>query len=108
MLSTNYRLKLQNICERIATHQEVSLDEMVWAEKLGKSNSTASTMLRQSRRKANNPNMQEGDLDDFLNSLDLGDPDPTNHKTGFDTVDEIVDFFKRNDNENNENWRRRD
>ena len=49
--------------------------------------------------------MQEGGLDDFMNKMDLGDPDPSNHKTGFDSVDEIVDWFKR-DNEND--WRQRD
>jgi hypothetical protein len=49
--------------------------------------------------------MQEGDMDDFLNQLDLGDPDPQNHKTGFNSVDEIVDFFKRDDEDG---WRQRD
>jgi hypothetical protein len=41
--------------------------------------------------------MQEGDMDDFLNQLDLGSPDPTRHRTGFNSVDEIADWFKRDD-----------
>jgi hypothetical protein len=31
MLSTQYRLKLEGICEKIAKQQEVSLEEMIWA-----------------------------------------------------------------------------
>jgi hypothetical protein len=54
--------------------------------------------------------MTEDSLDGFLNALDLGDPDPTRHKTGFNSVDEIVDFFKREDTDEDSNntWRRRD
>jgi hypothetical protein len=112
MLSTAYRLKLQEICNRIAKHEEVSFEEMVWCEKLAAHNASAAKILRQARRAASTPTMQEGDMDDFLNQLDLGSPDPTRHKTGFDSVDEIVDFFKRDDlddgNEGDRNWRRRD
>ena len=111
MLSHNYRIKLEEICNRIATHQEVSLEEMVWANKLSAHNAHAATILRRARRKSQNPNMVEGDIDDFLNQLDLGHPDPTNHKTGFNSVDEIVDFFKREDTDENGDdtlWRRRD
>ena len=110
MLSTNYRLKLEGICEKIASGQTVELSEMIWSEKLAKSNRVAERMLRQARRKALNPEMIEDSLDGFLNALDLGNPDPTTHKTKFDKVDEIVDFFKRDDldEEGDNNWRRRD
>ena len=105
MLSTNYRLKLEGICAKIVNGETVELNEMIWAEKLAKANRTAATMLRQARRKAANPDMQEDSLDGFLNALDLGDPDPTNHRTGFDSVDDIVDWFKRDDRDD---WRTRD
>lgn len=105
MLSTNYRLKLEGICNKIVNGESVELSEIIWAEKLSKANRTANTMLRQARRKAANPDMQEDSLDGFLNALDLGDPDPQNHKKGFNTVDEIVDFFKRDDEDG---WRQRD
>jgi hypothetical protein len=82
MLSTQYRLRLEAICERIATGESVELSEMIWAEKLAKANRSAATILRQARRRAANPDMQEGGLDDFMNALDLGDPDPSNHRTG--------------------------
>ena len=105
MLSTNYRLKLERICDKIVNGESVELSDMIWAEKLSKANRTAATMLRQARRKAANPDMQEDSLDGFLNALDLGDPDPMNHRTGFDSIDDIVDWFKRDDRDD---WRTRD
>ena len=105
MLSTQYRLRLEAICERIVKGESVELSDMIWAEKLGKANRSAATMLRQARRRAANPTMQEGGLDVFMNALDLGDPDPSNHRTGFNGADDIIDFFSR-DNEGD--WRNRD
>jgi hypothetical protein len=93
MLSAQYRLRLEAICEKIVLHEEVSLEDMIWAEKLAKANRSAGTMLRQARRRAANPEMTEDSLDGFLNALDLGHPDPTEHLTRFDSVDDIVDFF---------------
>ena len=110
MLSTSYRLKLEGICLKIANGEAVELSEMIWAEKLAAHNASAAKILRQSRRKASNPDMVEGDMDDFLNQLDLGDPDPQNHRTGFNSPDEIADWFRRDDTDEDSNntWRRRD
>ena len=105
MLSTQYRLKLEGICNKIANGEAVELSEMIWCEKLAKANRSAATLLRQARRRAANPNMQEGSLDDFMNALDLGDPDPSNHRTGFNGTDDIIDFFSR---DNESDWRNRD
>ena len=105
MLSTQYRLRLEAICERIATGESVELSEMIWAEKLAKANRSAATILRQARRRASNPNMQEGGLDDFMNALDLGDPDPSNHRSRFNGADDIIDFFT---GDKPEDWRQRD
>ena len=65
MLSTQYRLRLEFICKKIANKEEVKLED-----KMG-----------------------------------LGDPDPSNYKTGFDGADEIVDWFKQ---EKPDDWRQRD
>ena len=97
MLSSAYRIRLTEICDRIARGEAVELNEMIWAEKLGRANRSAGSILRQARRKAANPEMVEGDMDDFLNKLDLGDPDPTNHKTGFNSADDIADWFRNDD-----------
>ena len=106
MLSTQYRLRLEAICDRIVNGEEVSLEDMIWAEKLSKANRSAATILRQARRKAENPNMQEGDLDDFLNQLDFGGlGDERKGISGFSSVDDIVDFFKE---DKPDDWRQRD
>ncbi len=106
MLSTAYRLRLEEICKRIIEQQEVSLEDIIWAEKLSKTNRSAATILRRARRQATNPNMTQDGLDGFMNALDLGNPDPSTHKSGFNTVDEIVDFFKRDDLDGD--WRKHD
>ena len=110
MLSTAYRLKLEAICNKIALHEEVSLEEMIWAEKLAKANQSDAKILRQARRRAENPDMQEGDLDDFLNQLDIGGLGHERFgKSGFNSPDEIVDWFKRDDlTDEDDTWRRRD
>ena len=109
MLSTAYRLRLEAICDKIVSGRNVELSDMIWAEKLAKANRSAATILRQARRRSANPDMIEDSLDGFLNCLDIGDPDPQNHKSGFDSVDEIVDWFKRDDLGDEDNtWRMRD
>ena len=97
MLSSAYRVRLQEICDRIANQEEVSLSDVIWAEKLGKANRSAGTILRQARRKAANPEMTEDSLDAFLNALDLGHTDPSEHRTRFDGADDIADFFRNDD-----------
>jgi hypothetical protein len=106
MLSTQYRLRLEFICSRIANHEEVQLEDMIWAEKLASANRSAATILRQARRKAENPDMQEGDMDDFLNQLDIGGLGHERFgRTGFNSVDDIIDFFTE---DKPEDWRQRD
>lgn len=108
MLSTQYRLKMESICNKIVNGQTVELNEIIWAEKLAKVNRTAGTMLRQARRKAENPDMVEGDLDDFLNQLDIGKLGNERFGiSGFDSVDDIVDFFT-DGRDKPDDWRQRD
>ena len=104
MLSTQYRLKLEFICKCIANNEDVKLDDMIWAQKLAKANTSANEMLKMARRQSSQ-NIEEGSMDDFMNRLGLGDPDPANHKTGFDSADEIVDWFNQ---EKRDDWRQRD
>tara|TARA_R100001509_G_scaffold138644_1_gene92892 strand:- start:290 stop:607 length:318 start_codon:yes stop_codon:yes gene_type:complete len=105
MLSTQYRLRLEAICQKIVLGEEVSLADMIWANKLAKSNQSAASILRKARRQASNPDMKEGGLDDFMNQMDLGDPDPSNHKSGFGSADDIADWFSH---ERTDDWRQRD
>jgi len=105
MLSTQYRMRLESICKRIIKGEEVNLEDMIWSNKLAKANTTANEMLKKARRQAMNPEMKEGSMDDFMNRMGLGDPDPSNHRTGFQSADEIVDWFKR---DKPDDWRQRD
>ena len=104
MLSTQYRLRLEGICKDIASGSDVSLDDMIWAEKLAKSHTTAREFMNQARRQAA-LDIEEGSMDDFMNRMGLGDPDPSNYKTGFDSADEIRDWFQR---DKPDDWRQRD
>lgn len=105
MLSTQYRLRMEYICNRISKNEEVQIEDMIWAQKLAKSNRSAESMLRMARRQATLTDAPEGGLDDFMNRMDLGDPDPSNHRTGFSGAEDIVEWFKQ---DKTDDWRQRD
>ena len=98
MLSTQYRLRLEGICKSIAAGTEVSMEDMIWAQKLSKANTSARGMLSTARRMATDP---DGSC---LKYLDIGDP--KSDKKGFSGADDIADWF-RNDNRSDD-WRQRD
>ena len=99
MLSTAYRLRLEGICKSIAAGTEVSMEDMIWAQKLSKANTSARGMLNTARRMRTNPN------DSFLNNLNIGDPDSSNHRRGFGSPEDIADWFHQ---ERSDDWRQRD
>ena len=99
MLSTQYRLRLEGICKSIAAGTEVTIDDMIWAQKLSKSNTSARGMLNKARRMSTDP------TDSFLNNLNIGDPDSSNHKRGFGSPEDVVDWFHQ---ERSDDWRQRD
>jgi hypothetical protein len=98
MLSTQYRLKLEGICNKIVDCETVELSDIIWAEKLAKSNRSAAEMLRKARRISIQGKGKEGSLDEFLQIMDLGNPDPSEHRRGFGGADDIADFFRNDDN----------
>ena len=99
MLSTQYRLRLEGICKSIAAGTEVSIEDMIWAQKLSKANTSARGMLKAARRMNTNPN------DSFLNNLNIGDPDSSQHIRGFQNPEDVVDWFHE---ERPDDWRQRD
>ena len=100
MLSTQYRLRLEGICKDIASGSEVSMSDMIWAQKISaKANTSARGMLSIARRMATDP-----DGSCRLKYLDIGDP--RKDKKGFNGADDIADWF-RNDNRSDD-WRQRD
>ena len=104
MLSTAYRLRLESICKSISNKEEVPLGDMIWAEKLAKAHTTARDWLNKARRQALQ-DIEEGSMDDFMNRMGLGDPDPSNYKTGFNSAEEIRDWVQR---DKPDDWRQRD
>ena len=98
MLSTKYRLRLEGICKDIASGTEVSIDDMIWAQKLGKANTSARGMLSQARRLSID---EDGSC---LKYLDIGDP--KSNKSGFNGADDIADWFKND--KKSDDWRQRD
>lgn len=106
MLSTAYRLRLQGICNRIASQQPVELADRIWAQKLADANQSAATMLRQAQRRSQAPGMPDGGLDDFLNRLDIGGVgEDAQGVRRFNSPDEIAAWFRR---EKRNDWQRRD
>lgn len=105
MLSTQYRLRMEFICKRIANNDEVQINDMIWAQKLAKSNKSAESMLRMARRQSALTDAPKGGLDDFMNRMDIGDPDPFSQKKGFQSTDDIAEWFH---NEKTDDWRQRD
>tara|TARA_B100001057_G_scaffold156884_1_gene157423 strand:+ start:430 stop:729 length:300 start_codon:yes stop_codon:yes gene_type:complete len=99
MLSTQYRLRLESICKDIASETEVTLEDMIWANKLAKANTSARGMLNQARKMATNPD------ESFLNNLNIGDPDSSNHLRGFQCPEDVVDWFHQ---DRSDDWRQRD
>ena len=98
MLSTNYRLRLEGICKDIASGTEVSIDDMIWAQKLAKANTSDRCMLSKARR------MSTDSDGSCLKYLDIGNQN--SDKKGFSGADDIADWF-RNDNRSDD-WRQRD
>ena len=97
MLSTQYRLKLEAICKDIASGSEVTMSDMIWAQKLAKANTSARGMLSQARRLATD---EDGSC---LKYLDIGDP--TSNKNGFSGADDIAEWFRQ---DRSDDWRQRD
>lgn len=107
MLSPSYRQRMTKICHAIAYGLEsITVSDRTWASKLAQHNRVAARMLRQAERKRDNPDMTEGDLDSFLNDLDIGGTGfDRNGVSRFDSVDDIVDFFRE---DRPPDWRQRD
>ena len=93
MLSTQVRLKAEFICKRIAKCEEVQLSDMQWIQKWANRNHSVEAMLRRARREAINGEMPPGSLDEFMQSMDLGDPDPTDHLQGAQDPTTLAEWF---------------
>ena len=105
MLSTDTRLRLEDICARIKSGLNVTLEEMTFTQKWADNNRVAARMLSQARRVSAQGEPEPGSMDDLLNALDLGDPDPSNHLIGPQDPIDLANWFMR---DQDDEWRRHD
>jgi hypothetical protein len=105
MLSTETRLRLEDIAARIAGGLNVSLEEMQWATKWSEHNRSAAAIIRKARRRAISGEPEEGSLDELIEGMDLGSPDPADHLCGPQNPVDLANWFKRDDSED---WRQHD
>ena len=94
MLSTETRLRIEAIARKIESHQEVSFEEMQWAQKWSENNRSAASILSKARRISINGVPEKDSLDEFMNDLDLGNPDPSTHLIGPQDPDTLAEWFK--------------
>jgi hypothetical protein len=104
VISTKLRLQLEEICQRIELKQEVSFADMNLIQKCANSNRTAYDMLQRARRRATQGTFHKGGLDEFLDIMNIGNPDPQTHITGESSIDDLANFFKTD--ESNDHMRR--
>ena len=105
MLSTNTRLKLEDIAARVAGGLNVTFEEMTWATKWSEANRSAAAIMRKARRRAINGEPEKGTIDELMDGLDLGFPDPSDHLIGPQNPEDLYNWFKRNDSDD---WRQHD
>ena len=98
MITTTTRLRLQNICDRIAQGELVSLTERVYLQKFAERDRSVLSWLNRAQRK-----QQQGavtGLDKLLIDMDLGSCDPGDmHRRS----DDLSEWFG-----NADPWLRRD
>jgi len=93
MLSTQTRLRVEFICDRIAKGAPVELNDMAWLQKLASRNPTVDTWLRKARRAAIQRDQEPNSLDSFCQAMDLGEPDPADHLVGPQDPTTLAEWF---------------
>ena len=105
MLSTQTRLRLEDIAARIAGGLNVTFEEMTWATKWSQANRSAAEILRRARRRAINGAPERGTIDELIDVFDIGSPDPTDHLVGPQDPEDLANWFKQ---DKTDDWRQHD
>jgi len=92
MLSTETRLRVEFICERISKGAPVEFNDMIWIQKWADRNPTVDKMLRQARRAAVQGD-EATEMDQFCQAMDIGDPDPSEHLLGPQDPVTLAEWF---------------
>ncbi len=94
MLSTDTRLQLQDIADRISRHEEISLKEISLIQKWSDHNRHAYEILQKARRRAISGEPEPGSLDELIDGMNLGFADPSSHLVGPQSPDDLANFFR--------------
>ncbi len=95
MLSQNNRDTFLDILQKISLGREVSLEEMKFVQKLAGQSTEMKNLLTRARRQAIQGKGEKGSLDEFLDQLNFGEPDPSTHITRESSIDDLANFFMR-------------
>lgn len=95
MLSTDVRLKVEFICQRIAKGHDVPFDDMLWIQKWAHCNHSVDALLRKARRTAINGEQPADSLDGFMQNMDLGEPDPADQLQGAQDPTTLAEWFSQ-------------
>tara|TARA_Y100001968_G_C19008840_1_gene549533 strand:+ start:214 stop:516 length:303 start_codon:yes stop_codon:yes gene_type:complete len=75
MLSTSIRLQIQNILQRLANDEEVSLKERIYINKLADRDQSIASSLRKAKQAQRSKNSNDP-IDDLINDLGIASADP--------------------------------
>ena len=90
MLSTNSRIRIQEILTRISKGNKVTLEERIYINKYANKNQNVAIWLKKaSRLQRNQPILDP--LSELLNGLDLNSDEP--HSTYNQDVDDLGEWF---------------
>jgi hypothetical protein len=92
MLSTQTRLRVEFICERISLGAPVEFNDMIWIQKWADRNPTVDKLLRQARRTAVQ-GAGPSEMDQFCQAMDIGEPDPSEHLQGPQDPVTLAEWF---------------
>ena len=92
MLSTQTRLRVEFICDRISLGAPVEFNDMIWIQKWASHNPTVDRMLRQARRVAVQGD-EPTEMDQFCQAMDIGEPDPSEHLQGPQDPVTLAEWF---------------
>ncbi len=95
MLSTDVRLRVEFICQRIAKRQEVQLSDMQWIQKWANCNHSVEAQLRKARRVAVQGDLPTDGLDAFMQDMDIGEPDPSDQLSGPQDPTTLAEWFSQ-------------
>ncbi len=90
MLTTSSRIRIQEILSRIASGNEVTLEERIYINKYASRNQNVSAWLRKASH-LQREGMSCNQIDDLLNGLDLCASDP--HSTYNPDRDDLGEWF---------------